>query len=204
MNRLLTAVALGAVLTAYAPQPAFAQANGHTNDPAAVAAGAYDLDKRHARLQVSGVHMGFSRYVFRIDGFDADLTWNGRSPASSAVTVTADPKTVNTGLPDFDKEIGESFFGGQPITFVSRSAQTTGATTGKLTGDLTVNGVTRPTTFDVTFVGGGPHPFNGKPTLGFSAVTSIKRSDFKVAPSLPNRIFSDEVEIRFDGEFNRQ
>jgi polyisoprenoid-binding protein YceI len=204
MNRLLTAVALGAVLTAYAPQAAVAQANGHTTDPAAVAAGAYKLDKTHARLQVSGVHMGFSRYVFRIDGFDADLTWNGRSPAASTVSVTADPRTVNTGLPDFDKEIGESFFGGSPISFVSRSAEARGPTAGRLTGDLTVNGVTRPTTFDVTFVGGGPHPFSGKPTLGFSAVTTIKRSDFKIAPSLPASIFSDEVEIRFDGEFNRQ
>lgn len=204
MNRLLTAVALVAVLNAYAPEAAFAQANAHTADPSAIASGTYVLNKKHARLQVSGLHMGFSRYIFRIDGIDAQLSWNGKSPTASSVTFTADPATVSTGLPDFDQTIGTNFFGGAPIGFVSRSAEATSATTGKLAGDLTVNGVTRPATFDVTFVGGGPHLTSGKPVLGFAAVATVKRADFKIAPKVPVSLFSDEVEIRFDGEFTRQ
>lgn len=203
MSRVLTALALGAVLTAYAPGAALAQANGHTADPA-VSSGTYKLDKKHARLQATAVHMGFSRYTFRIDDFDAELTWNGSDPASSKVTVTANPASVNTGLEGFDKEIGDEFFGGKPISFVSSGATAKGKTSGALTGALTLNGVTKPATFEVTLIGGGPHPFSGKPTAGFSAKTTIKRSDFGVAPKLPARVLSDEVEIVFDGEFNKQ
>lgn len=183
----------------------FAAATGASAqaDPAAAASGQYGLDKRHARLQVIGDHFGYSRYTFRIDGVDASLTWDGKNPASSRVSFSADTATVNTGLPDFDKEIG-GWLGAAPATFASTRAEATGRNTGKLFGDLTLNGVTRPVVFDVTLVGAGPHPFNGKPVAGFSATAEIKRSDFKVNPKLPTSILGDSVTIVFDGEFTRR
>lgn len=199
--KLLQAAAAALTLFA-AATGATAQGNGNTSDPAQTVAGAYVIDKKHARVQVSGSHFGFSRYVFRMNGLDASLTWDGKSPASSRISVTVDPNTVDTGLPDFDKEVA-GWLGAEPLRFVSTRAEATGPRTGKLYGDLTINGRTRPAVFDVTFVGAGPHPFNGKPVLGFAARADIRRSEFGVADQLPTRIFSDEVRIEFDGEFTR-
>lgn len=200
--KLIQAAAAALALLA-AATGASAQGNGATADPAQSVSGAYELDKKHARVQLSGTHMGFSRYVFRLNGFDASLTWDGKSPASSRISVTADPNTADTGLPDFDKEIG-GWLGADPIRFVSTRAEAVSPRSGKLYGDLTVNGRTKPAVFDVTFVGAGPHPFSGKPVVGFAAQATIKRSDFAVASQLPAAIFSDEVRIEFDGEFTRR
>lgn len=195
--------AAAALVLLAAATGASAQESAISRDPAQSVAGTYQLDKRHARVQLSGTHTGLSRYVFRVNGVDASLTWDAKSPASSRISVTIDPATVDTGLPDFDKEVG-GWLGADPIRFVSTRAEATGPGAGKLFGDLTVNGRTKPAVFDVTFVGAGPNVFNGKPTLAFAAQSTIKRSDFGVADRLPARIFSDEVRIEFDGEFTRQ
>lgn len=199
--QLIRAAAATFVLVAAATSASAQTAT--TADPSVAASGQYGLDKRHARLQVTGSHFGYSRYIFRIDGIDATLTWDGKTPASSRVSFTADTSTVNTGLPDFDKEVA-GWLGAAPASFTSTRAEATGQNTGKLYGDLTLNGVTKPVVFDVALVGAGPHPFNGKPVAGFSATTTIKRSDFKVAPNLPANIFGDVVTVSFDGEFTRR
>lgn len=196
-------LASAAALSLLAAAPAFSQARGATSDPSTLAAGTYALDKSHARLQASIVHLGFSNYIMRFDTFDGQVSWNPTAPGQSSVNFTADPNSVNTGLPNFDKEVGGTFLGGTAVTFRSTSVQPSSATAGKVTGDLTLNGVTKPVTFDVRFIGGGPHPFSGKPTLGLSATTVIKRSDFNIASRFPAGVLSDEVTLTFDGEFNK-
>lgn len=201
---MIRATLIALMATAALAGTAVAQGRGWSADPAAQPAGTYALDKRHASATVTAVHMGFSNYSFRIDGLAGTLEFDPKSPAAIKLNATLDPATVHTGLPDFDKEIGQEFFGGTPITFVSRSLVPAGANRGKLTGDLTLNGVTKPVTLDVTFVGGGPHPFNGKPVIGFQADGTIKRSDFGVAPKLAATVLSDEVRVSINAEFSKQ
>jgi polyisoprenoid-binding protein YceI len=72
----------------------------------------------------------------------------------------------------------------------------------KITGDLTIRGVTKPVVLDATFIGAGANPFSKKKTVGFSATTTIKRSDFGVNYGIP--VVSDTVELEVSVAFEKQ
>ena len=201
---LRRAVLLAAAVSLLTAPAALTQARGLSTNPADSPAGTYKLDPRHTTVAAQVSHFGLSNYTFLMRGVSGEIAFNPKQPTASAVRVAIDPKSVDTGLPDFDQKIGtdERFFAGKPITFVSRSLEQTAPTKGRLTGDLTLNGVTRPVTLDVTFNGGAP-VMNGVPTLGFSATGAIKRSDFKVAGYLPPQVVGEEVRITIEAEFNK-
>jgi hypothetical protein len=126
MNRLALAFALSAAIgglsgTSMAAQAqAPAAANAFSNDPARAPAGAYELDKRHASVTAKVSHFGFSNYTFLFRDLDATLQYDPRNLAASKITFTVDPKSIDTGLPDFDKELaGDDWLGSTPARFVS-------------------------------------------------------------------------------------
>ncbi len=89
-----------------------------------------------------------------------------------------------------------------PLTFVSSQiVPAPDGRTGAMTGNLTLRGVTRPVTFNVTFVGVGHGLFGGTIT-GFSAAARIKRSDFGSTFLL--NLVGDDTEIDIDAEFDRK
>ncbi len=201
MRRML---AFAAAFIALAAAPlAVAQMAGPSTDPSTSPAGVYKLDTRHASLSAKIRHLGFSNYTFLIRGLDGEITFDPKAVTRSKAVIRIDPMSVDTGLPDFDKEIGTAFFGGKPITFTSTSLAPSGPASGKLTGDLSLNGVTKPVTLDVTFNGGGPMFRSNKPTLGFSATGVVKRSDFNVAPQLPAAALGDDIALEIEAEFNQ-
>ena len=172
--------------------------------------GLYELDKNHASLIWKVSHLGLSDYTARFTDFDVDIDFNALDPGASRVRATIDPTSVETDFPepekkDFDKELAmkESWFNAEQfpqISFMSTSVEKTGDNTGKVTGDLTFLGVTKPVTLDVVFNKAiGNHPFANKPALGFSATTTIKRSDFDLTTYIPQ--IRDEVEIIIEAEF---
>jgi polyisoprenoid-binding protein YceI len=76
----------------------------------------------------------------------------------------------------------------------------TGDTSAVMTGDLTFLGVVKPVELDVNFNGAMlRQPFSGKPTMGFSAKTVIKRSEWGMSKYVPS--IGDDVEVMIEGEF---
>ena len=71
----------------------------------------------------------------------------------------------------------------------------------RIEGTLTLHGVTKPLTLDATLNKVGPNPFDQRPTLGFSARGTLKRSEFGISTFLP--FIGDDVLITIDAEFNR-
>lgn len=184
--------------------PAMAQdapKSDFTKDVAAQSSGKYTIDGRHTSVIWKVMHMNASNYTARFDKVDAELNFDSKDPTKSTLKVTIPTSSVNTGLADFDKEIGKEFLGGGDITFVSTSVKKTDDDEGQVTGNLTMNGVTKPVTLDVDFNGGFTHPMKPVRDLGFSAETKIKRSDFNVAPHLPTAVLGDEIEIEIETEF---
>ena len=55
----------------------------------------------------------------------------------------------------------------------------------KVTGNLNLHGMTKPVTLDVTVVKIGTNPRSGLPTIGFDAMTTLKRSDFGLGKYIP-------------------
>lgn len=197
---VLSAALLAAPAVAQAPRQTLSQ------NPAAAQAGTYALDKRHASVVGKVSHFGLSNYTFRFNRLDGSLQYDPRNLTRSRVTFTVDPASIDTGNESFNTELGGAgFLNGQPnapARFVSTGLTATGPRTGRLTGDLTLNGVTRPAVFAVTFNAGGNN-MRGTPTLGFSAEGVIKRSDYKVAERLPAAVVGDDIRLVIEAEFNK-
>lgn len=180
-----------------------ALANPVTTDPAAVPKGGYMLDKRHASLLVKVPHMGgFSRFTMRFDRLDGGFDYDPANWAATRVTITVDPTSIDTGLPDFDKTIaGPSYFDSArypAITFVSNKVEGADGK-GTVSGDLTFHGVTRPVVLDVTFNGAGPGMLGAGTRMGFSGIAHIKRSDFGV--NAMSQFAGDNLDLVFEVEF---
>lgn len=193
--------------------------------PAAVAiaapAGTYELDPYHSSISFGINHIGLSNYIARFTGYKATLTLDPDNLAASSVTVTIDPASVRTdfsgdyvathkGTPykTFDEALAQDAkflnAGKYPqIAFKSTKVEKTASGKLKITGDLTFLGKTLPVTLDGSVVGSvAAHPFTQKGALGFSAATTIKRSEFGMTEYL--KMLGDDVTIRFEGEFHQK
>lgn len=176
-----------------------------------VASGLYELEKTHAFLTWTVTHNGISGYTVNFTDFDADLVFDAETPANSQLSVTINPTALNTNYPDPAKKVDweaelatDARFmnaGEFPtISFASTSVEQTGDFSGTVTGDLTFLGVTKPVTLDVSYGGvANPPWFGQRDVIGFTASTTITRSDF--GSTALSGIISDDVVIEFSGEF---
>ena len=81
------ALAGAVVLTLGAGGAVVAQA-ALTQNPAAIRAGAYDLDSGHGKITWSVNHLGFSKYVGQFVNVQAQLTLDPANPSASTLTAT--------------------------------------------------------------------------------------------------------------------
>lgn len=176
-----------------------------------VASGLYNLEKTHAFLTWTVQHNGISGYTVNFTDFEADLVFDAESPTSSQLSVSINPTAMNTNYPDPAKKVDwEAELANDPrflnagdfptITFNSTEVTQTGDFEGTVTGDLTFLGVTQPVTLDVSYGGvANPPWFGQRDVIGFTASTTINRSDF--GNTSLAAVISDEVVIEFSGEF---
>jgi len=172
--------------------------------------GLYKLDKTHASLTWKVSHLGLSNYTARFTEFDVDLMLNAQDPLRSRVKAVIDPTSIKTDYPhpekkDFDTKLSNDagWFNAEQfpkITFTSTKIEKSGDNRGEMTGVLEFLGVKKPITMDVTFNKAlGNHPFENKPAVGFSAIGSLKRSDFGMKTYLPQ--IGDQVNFVIEAEF---
>ncbi|WP_066527768.1 YceI family protein [Erythrobacter sp. CCH5-A1] len=216
-RHIIPALALAtAGLTAFAPAltaQGAPQVPG-AKDPARVTAGTYAADPSHSLIGWEVSHFGFNDYYGIFGDVAGTLVLNPANPSAAKVDVTipvANVTTASKGLTDHLLRAGKDgakpdFFGPAPAParFVSTSVKVDAKdkTKAMITGDLTLNGVTKPVTFEAEFIGAGSNPFNKKATVGFEAETSIRRSDFGVNYAIP--FVSDEVELDISVAFEKQ
>lgn len=165
--------------------------------------GTYTNDKGHTYVGLSYDHLGFSRSVLRFSDVDARISLNAANVESSAISVTIDARSLDTGVPELDERLAKSdFFDFEQfpeITFQSSSLQQTSANAGTVQGDLTIKGITKPAILNVTLNGVGPHPRDQFPTLGISATSTLSRSDFDLGYLVPH--VGDEILVEIEAEF---
>lgn len=84
-------------------------------------------------------------------------------------------------------------------TFKSTHVEKGSAADGlKVAGDLSLHGVTKPVTLDVTIIKIGTNPRTSLPTVGFEAMTTLKRSEFGLGRYVPQ--VGDEIQIRITSQ----
>jgi len=179
-------------------------------DATRVIAGTYTADPAHSLIAWEVNHFGFSDYIGLFGDVAGTLTLDPANLSTASVDVTipvARVTTASSGLTDHLLRPGKDgakpdFFGPEPAEarFVSTSVDATGPSA-TIDGNLTLNGITRPVTLAAEFTGAGNNPYNKKLTVGFSATTTIKRSDFGIDTAIP--LVSDEVELEIHVAFEK-
>jgi len=161
----------------------------------------FTLDSQHSYVLWEIEHLGFSKQVGKwyVDGF---VLLDKEHPEKSKVEATVNIANIVTGLPELDKHLkSKEFFDVAQFpkaTFVSNKVDVINNTTAKVTGTLTLHGVTKPVTLMVKMNKIGKNIINDKMSAGFTATTTLKRSDFGMNALLP--ALGDEVTIQIGAE----
>jgi polyisoprenoid-binding protein YceI len=189
--------------------PAFAN-QPLSSEPLTAPSGNYALDKTHASLTWRVSHLGLSNYTARFTNFDAQVVYNAEDVTKSTLSVTIDPKSVETDFPDVQREDFDAKVSSDAkylnagahaeIKFVSTKIEKTGDRTATITGDLTMLGVTKPVTLNATMNAAmAKHPMMEIAVLGVSATGTVKRSEFGFTELVP--FVGDDVQISIEAEF---
>ncbi len=170
--------------------------------PAFAAPEKYTLDSSHSQIVFSYDHLGYSTGFGMFSGFAGEIMFDQADPAASSVTVSFPVKTMLTGWQErFDHFMSPDFFGAtdeEMVTFTSTAIEVTGEKTAKITGDLTLNDVTKSVVLEATLNQAGEHPMMKQPWAGFTASTTLLRSDYNLGMFTP--FISDEVKVQISVE----
>jgi polyisoprenoid-binding protein YceI len=179
--------------------------------PAAAATSDWKIDPAHSSAQFAVRHLGISTVRGAFTKVTGIVRSDDQDVTKSSVEVTIDTDSVDTRVPDRDKDLrSERFFDVAKyptITFKSRKVEQAGAGKLKVTGDLTIHGTTREVILDVD----GPTPAIkdpwGNQRAAANATTKINRQEFgmKFNDKMPtgDLLVGDDITITIDVEMIR-
>jgi polyisoprenoid-binding protein YceI len=163
----------------------------------------YKLDPLHTAVVWHVSHLGFSVPSGKFMNIDGALALDRQNLAASKVNVTIPIALMDTGVPKLDEHLkSKDFFDAATYptaTFVSNTVDITSKDTAIVHGTLTLHGVSKAVDLDVRINKLGEN-YNKVPTAGFSATTTIKRSDFGITFFLP--MLPDEIRLEIETEAN--
>jgi polyisoprenoid-binding protein YceI len=164
-------------------------------------------DKAHSEVDFSILHMSLSKVHGRFGNLGGQITWDDTDITKSSVNVTIDVATVDTGNESRDTDLKSAgYFDVKQFptaTFVSTSVAKSGSGL-TINGNLTLHGVTKPVVLQVEGPAGPVKGMGGKMHAGFSATTTIKRSDFGIAPKAPGAILGDNIPLSIELDVVKQ
>ncbi len=168
--------------------------------------GDYALDPDHAYVHFRVGHLGLSTIVGRFNSVAATLDFDPNDITSTQLQGAIAADSIDLNNAELESTLaGASWFNSQlfpDISFVSTAVSTTDNNDLLITGDLTLRGVRKSIELLATFNGGADNILTGKYTLGFTASTTIKRSDFGMDGFAA--LVADEVRVEMHGEFQKQ
>jgi polyisoprenoid-binding protein YceI len=167
--------------------------------------GTWDIDPVHSEVSFTVRHMMVSKVRGRLGTFSGEIVTAPRF-TDSTVTATVDASSVDTGNAQRDGHIRTTdFFAAEtyPTWEFRSTALRADGEDHALDGELTIKGVTRPVSFALEVNGFGPDAYGGT-RAGFSASTTINRSDFGVDIAMPldggGVVVSEKVQVDLEIE----
>ena len=163
-------------------------------------------DKAHSEVGFSILHMSLAKVSGRFGNIGGTVALNDADITKSTINVTIDVNTVDTGVDSRDSDLkGDHFFDVAQFptaAFVSTGISKSGDGL-TVSGNLTLHGVTKPVTLEVEKPT-GPLTAMGKTHMGFSATTTLKRTDFGIGTKYPSTMIGDDVKLTIDLDLTRQ
>jgi polyisoprenoid-binding protein YceI len=167
--------------------------------------GTWEIDPVHSDVSFTVRHMMVSKVRGHFATFSGEIV-TASDPAASSVNVSIDANSIETNNAQRDAHIRSADFF-EVEKFPTWTYRSTGVRVdgGDLVvdGELTIKGVTRSVPLTVEVGGFGPDAFGGT-RAGFSATTSINRSDFGVDIQMPldggGVVVGEKVQIHLEIE----
>jgi polyisoprenoid-binding protein YceI len=167
----------------------------------------WKADPNHSEVDFSITHMSIASVHGRLGAIDATVVFNDQDVTQSTVKATIHMDGIDTGVAPRDKDLkGPNYFDVDHFstaTFTSTSV-TKGGSGLQVNGNLTIKGVTKPVVLDVEGPKGPVTGMDKKQHVGFEATTTVKRSDFGIAASMPTAALSDDVKITIAMDLAKQ
>ncbi|HLQ31143.1 MAG TPA: YceI family protein [Chloroflexota bacterium] len=167
----------------------------------------WTIDSSHSQVNFSARHMGIMTVRGHFNDIQATIDFNQDDFTASSVEASINAASLVTNDAKRDEHLRSADFLDvekyPTITFKSTKIERAEHDRYRMTGDLTIHGVTRPVTLDVVYSGQIKDPW-GNARAGFSAETTIRRSDwgisFNAVLETGGLVVSDEVKIALDVE----
>ena len=186
---------IASVLLAVTAPLAMAQTSTWKSDPA------------HSEVDFTIKHLGVSNVHGRFGHVTATIIYDEKDITKSTVEATIDVTGVSTGESARDNHLKtDTFFDVTKFTsasFVSTSVAKGGSGL-LISGNLTIKGITKPVVLDVD---GPTAPVTGmdkKQHAGFSASTTLHRSDFGLGATMPAAVIGEDVKVTIDLDVAKQ
>lgn len=170
---------------------------------ARVTAGSYKVDTNHTQVVWTLNHMGITPLAGDFNASGGSLELDPARPQAAKVSVDFNLTTMTTLMPAFTTHLLSADIldaAKYPTANFTSTSVTVRGTTARITGNLTLHGVTRPVILDAKFYGAGDNPRSKKLNVGFSATTTIKRSDFGI---MYGPTVGDAVELQIYAAFEK-
>lgn len=164
-------------------------------------------DPAHSEVDFTVKHMGISNVRGRFGTVDATIQYDDHDLTKSTVNATINVTGVDTGVPQRDNDLKSAHFfdvAQYPTATFTSTSVAKGGSGLQISGNLTIKGVTKPVVLDVE---GPSAPVTGmdkKTHVGFSASTTLHRTDFGIASGMPAAMVSDDVKLTIDLDVAKQ
>ena len=175
--------------------------------PAIAAPAQYALDPVHTRVLFAIDHAGFSKALGTVSGSHGTLQFDPQDWTSAHLEVTVPVSRLDLGDAKWNQAVlARGLLDGErhpDAHFVSTRVEPVDPTHARVFGTLTLRGVSREVALDVTLNQLKRHPLPPfRRTAGFSATTTISRSDFGI--DAWKSAIGDSVQLRIEAEAVRQ
>ena len=164
-------------------------------------------DPAHSEVDFTITHLAISNVHGRFGHVAATLNYNEADIAKSTVTATIDLVSLSTGEDARNNHLkSPDFFDVATYTTASFTSTSVAKTWNGLaiSGNLTLHGVTKPVVLTAEGPRGPAPGMDKKQHAGFSASTTIKRSDFGIGPKFPATMVGDDVKLNIELDVAKQ
>ena len=165
----------------------------------ALTAGTWAVEPMHSEVGFSVRHLGLSKVRGRFNTFSGSVVV-GADAAASSVSAVVDLASVDTNNEQRDAHLASTDFFNVD-THPKMQFESTSVSTDAMVGELTINGVTRTVEFELELHGVAVDGYDTT-RAGFSASTSIKRSDFGIDFNAPlgvdGMLIGDKIDISLE------
>jgi polyisoprenoid-binding protein YceI len=164
-------------------------------------------DPNHSEVDFSISHLSVSKVHGRFGAVNATIKYNEADVTKSTVNATIGVDTIDTGVDRRNTDLkSPDFFDAVTMptaTFTGTSVAKT-ASGLRVAGNLTIHGITKPVVLDVEGPTAAVTDQKGKLHAGYSATTTLDRSDFGIGPKYGAAMIGTEVKLDIELEVVKQ